>query len=292
MTDIENRSSEEKVVDAMKAEAIEAGIPSIFPDDEPAPKVEEPTKDPEQKVEPKAEPKVEEPKTTPRSRVPFRERMKAEVRGEYEPKLKEKDDEIARLKALKEPDVKGPDLDAEMKAFATEFNLDEEQVKKLVGLSRKGLEEEMKTIRTQLDEKEQREKSLLEDKEIADQEKVFNTEFSTSVIPEIKKAYPNASIEQIAKAQETMEDLAFTEKYHSVDLDYVFMKEKETFEKILFSPKVKGFESSSTPEGDLENKDKDPFAEFKPQNYKDVEKEAKRMADFAESLPDSRFSVG
>lgn len=291
MTDIQNNASEDQVIEAMKAEEKDAGIPSTFPEDEPTPKADEPTA-PEVKPEvtPEVKPEAKPDETTRQSRAPLRERIRegveAKVKAQYDEKLAEA---IAEYKKGNPLAPNTSDIEADIKATAAELGVDEEQVRKIVMLARKGHEDKIKELETNLSEKDKKEKELQDEKEAADQEKIFNTEWK-ELAPAIKEKFPNASPEQLAKAEELMDEFAFTDKYHSVDLDYILHKEAPAFEKVLFSPKVKGFESSSTPEADLENEDADPFSKpFDPKSYKDVEKMDKKMKSFEESLPDDRF---
>ncbi len=82
--------------------------------------------------------------------------------------------------------------------------------------------------------------------------KEFNTEWKTEGLKTIKERFPNATAEQLAKAEEKMFELATSEKYGSVEgkhdaypLDYIFLKEGEAFKDLLYSPRKKTAESSS-----------------------------------------------
>lgn len=300
MTQIENNSTEDKVVEAMKAEAKEAGIPSVFPDDEP--KVEETAaKEPEEK-KPEPEKEEDKPEEKPKeqnrqSRTPFRETREKIIEG-VEKKFEEKYGKtISELQTKLQDYEKGTlsradvsALEAEIKEKAAELGVDEEQMKVIVSLSRKGLETRLTELEEAKAKTDETNKALQEDRDIKEQEQIFNDEWKTT-LPVIKKEYPNATDEQIDKAQTLMDELAFSEKYQNVDLDYVFHKEKESFEKILFSPKVKGMESSSPNEADSQKEEGEVFGPLKITSYKDLEKEDKRMKAYQEGLPDTRFDI-
>lgn len=284
----------------LNAEAKENGFKPVFEDDEkPA-------------IPPKAEDKEEgeldmtdDKKTTVtpednnrQSRAPLRE-TRERIRQGLEVKFEEKyGKEITSLKDTIEKMKKGDlsnteisDLKGDIKALAKELNIDETHLEKITLLSRKGIDDELTTLKGKLSKYEQLEQAKEEDITLQEQEEIFNDEWN-DVAPSLKEKFPNASREQLEKAQIHMDELAHSDKYHEYDLDYILFKESKEFEKILFSPKKKGFESTSTPEGDLESEEDDLFTNPKtPQTMNDLLKLERKTKKFEEGLPDTRFTV-
>ena len=200
-------------------------------------------------VEPKEEKETPEEKTEEPKPAPIKEDEEEEEDKkpfnfkEYKKTLREElqKDFDAKLEKLREENgKKAPeekttdDLEADIEALSKELDFDKDKTRKLIEVARKGLEmspadkEMLETLKARDEEREQQD--------------IFNSEWS-SLTKTLKAQFPNATDEQIQVAKEQMEELAFTENYHEKELDYVLFKEKAIFDKILFSPKQKTFET-------------------------------------------------
>lgn len=54
-----------------------------------------------------------------------------------------------------------------------------------------------------------------------------------SVLPALKKEYPNAGEAEIAEAKKLLDKYAHTKEYHKYDLDYIIFKKRKDFDTIL-----------------------------------------------------------
>lgn len=212
--------------------------------------------------------------------------LKRELQADFDKKLKEAEEKYKGKDAAKDASKVS---DEDINTLAKELNFDPEKTKKIIEISRKGLEatEEDKAFI-----KEQRE--FFEAKKADDFQKeqaaIFNGEWG-AVLPQVKTMFPNASDEQIAKVKAEVDKLSHTKKYHQTDLDYILFKEKASFEKIAFSPKSKTFES-----GKPQVKTEDDFDGSAPENLNDMspaqfaEFEKKREAYLSES-PKQKLTI-
>ena len=175
--------------------------------------------------------------------------MSSEFYLKQEAKKHFRDWTIGGLKFL----LQRAELEEDVKILAAELDFDADKVRKIIETARKGL------ILSPEDKQALEEfKSTKADREAKEQESIFNEEWTA--LP-VKTQFPNASEEQLALAKETMDELAHSEKYHDVDMDYILFKEKETFDKILFSPKQTTFESGKFTPTATEDAE---FPEFHP----------------------------
>ena len=237
----------QRTFDAIQKEKAELGIPSEPEEDTPV--VEpEPEKGPESKDEPK--PVVVKEEVSPKEYKDYKSRLREELQSDFDQKLEKLKSEMGK----KTPDeTKSEDLEDDVKALAKELDFDEAKVRRIIEVSRKGLQ-------LSAEDKQALEdfKSTKSEREAKEQETIFNEEWST--LP-VKNQFPNASEDQIKAAKEKMDELAHSEKYHNVDMDYILFKERETFDKILFSPKMKTFESGRLTPTSTEDAE---FPEFNP----------------------------
>jgi hypothetical protein len=301
MTDVQKTDKEQTHVDEMRAESKELGFKSPFDDLDEGKKADETAKpDKEESEESKPE-DGKKPDESRQPRVPTSERkerspshLSDRIREGVEKKLGEKYDkelndlriQLAEAKKGNLTPAENKELEADIDATAKALNVKPEQLREIVKLSRKSFETELKTLQDKVAKYE----SKTQDDEIAEQEEIFNSEWE-EVTPSIQEQFPNASKEQLAKAQDHMDELAHSEKYQNYDLDYILFKEKAAFEKILFSPKKKGFESGATPERNLDEDEPEVFSGKAPKSVSDFEKMDKATKAFEESLPDTRFSI-
>lgn len=71
----------------------------------------------------------------------------------------------------------------------------------------------------------------------------FFTKSWSSFLPEFKKSYPNASSEDVEKAQSLMDKVWHSKQFHSItDIGYVFFKNREKFDAIV-TPRKRGLET-------------------------------------------------
>lgn len=257
----------QRTFDDVQKEKAELGIPS-----EPEEKTE--VTEEETKVEtPAEEPKPvsdkEEEVIDPKEYKDYKVKLREELQHDFDEKLEKMKEEMGKEKPN---ETKTDDLEEDVKSLAKELDFDEEKVRRIIEVSRKGLQlsaedkqalEEFKSTKAERDSKEQ--------------EIVFNEEWTA--LP-VKTEFPNASEEQLAKAKETMDELSHSEKYHDKDMDYILFKERETFQKILFSPKAKTFESGRVSQT---NEESDEFPEFRPgmtpAEFESFEKSRERATD-------------
>ena len=296
------KESNDAALDQMKNEAKDLGLKSPFREETTTTKVEEKqTEVISPKEESKEKTEVSEDKNvSQKSRAPFRE-LKEQIREGAEKRAEAKfapmiDELKAQIEQLKKGDlskVETADLKESIKNLSSELNIKEDHLEKIIKVSRQGLEEELSTLKSKLQEKESKVNEDSEEKIVEEQLEIFNTEW-TEVESSLKEKYPNATKDQLAQAKEKMQELAYTDKYVDSEMDYILFKEQQEFEKTLFSPKQKGFESASTHEGDIDDgtEENDMFSTTtRPMSYKDVEKMDRKTQQFEESLPDSRFSI-
>lgn len=260
----------QRTFDEVQKEKAELGIPSVPEETTPVVEPEAPVAEPEKKPEDVPEPvSVKDEIIPPKEYKEIKDNLRVELQKDFDEKLEKMREEMGK----KAPDEKKSDvLEDDVKALAEKLDFDPEKVRLILETARKGLElseedkqalEEFKSSKSQREEKEQ--------------ETIFNDEWST--LP-IKAQFPNASDEQLAKAKETMDELAHSEKYHDADMDYILFKEKETFDKILFSPKQKTFESGRPP---TEVTDNNEFPEFRsdmtPGEFEKFEKQREKATE-------------
>lgn len=304
MSKLDLSKDDKAAIEGMKKEAEAQGFESPFTEDTVTPPAETEKKAEETKVEVKPEDKKEEKKDPPepndkktrQSRAPLseiRENIKKGLEEKYEAKLKDLETELETFRKKeekKDAPISDEEYKAEVAKIAKELNLTEDELEKMTAPVRKVFEAKMKDFETKMQDFDTIKKERDETKLIEEQSEQFNSEFKEDALPLIKEKYPNATPEMIEKAKGELEELAFSEKYSNATLDHIFLKESKNFEKVLFSPKVKGFESDSSFEGNESENDTDIFSQPKPQTYADVIKQDKKNRAFEEGLADSRFS--
>ena len=245
---MDSEQEAQRTFDEVQKEKAELGIPSVTEEETPVETKDETTVEPEVKDEPK--PVVVKEEVDPKEYKDYKTKLREELQADFDQKLAKMQEEMGKPKPN---ETKSEDLEEDVKALAKELDFDEAKVKLIIETARKGLQ-------LSAEDKQALEefKSTKADREAKEQEAIFNEEWST--LP-VKTQFPNASEEQLTAAKEKMDELAHSEKYHNVEMDYILFKEKETFDKILFSPKQKTFESGrvATPA----NQDEE-FPEFRP----------------------------
>lgn len=228
---------EQAAYDAVQAEKAELGLP-------PTP-VEEPV-EPELVVEPVVEPKPEVAKTE--EEKPFdhqeykdyKKTLREELQADFDKKL---DDLKVEMAKSKPDETTITNLEDDIKKLAEETQLDPDKVRKIIEVSRKGLETLTSDDKKLLEEYKQDKVRFAEEASVREQQEIDKAEWET-ILPSLKKDFPNASDEQLTKAREQLIELSHNETYHETDIDYVYFKEREALGKTLFSPRVASFESA------------------------------------------------
>lgn len=208
----------------------------------------------------------------------YKQTLREELQADFDKKLEKMREEMSKSKP---DDAKTEDLEEDIKRLADELNFDVDKTRKIVETARKGLEvnpEERKLLEeTKTFLEQEKQKAFL-----SEQKQIFDEEFN-SVLPELKKQFPNASDEQINLAKAELDKLSHTEKYHTTELDYIVFKEKDLLGKVLFSPKQKTFESSrpfhQEPEEEYTRKSHDEIVNMTPAQFEAHERRMNRLAD-------------
>lgn len=299
------------LVDAMQAEAKEMGMKaSPFAEQPKAEAAKDETKADKAPQKQEETPVKEENTESRQSRAPQNESKETEKRSErsnthlsdrirkgleikfeekYGKELSSLRDEVAQFKKGNLTASESSDLKEDIAKAAKDMNIKETDLEQLINLSRKSAEKDINDMKSRLAKYEERDKVDAMDEQV----ELFENEWG-DIEPSLKEQFPNASKEQIAKAKEFMDEISHTDEYASADLDYIAFKNKAEFEKILFSPKQKTFESSSTAEGDIdsEKEEKSIFdsSVSSKGSFKDLEKMERDTRAFEESLPDTRFT--
>ena len=245
---MDSEQEAQRTFDEVQREKAELGIPSEPEETSPVETKEETPVEPVVEDEPK--PVVVKEEVSPKEYKDFKIKLREELQADFDQKLAKMQEEMGKPKPN---ETKSDDLEEDVKALAKELDFDEAKVRRIIEVSRKGLQ-------LSVEDKQALEefKSTKADREAKEQETVFNEEWST--LP-VKTQFPNASEEQVTAAKEKMDELAHSEKYHNVDMDYILFKERETFDKILFSPKQKTFESGRLAPQSTQDEE---FPEFRP----------------------------
>ena len=256
----------QRTFDEVQREKAELGIP-VEPEAQSTDPVEPAAVAPEETV---VEPKpvsAKEEIVPPKEYKEIKENLRAELQKDFDEKLAKFKEEAGKVTPN---ETKSDVLEEDVKNLAKELDFDPEKVRKIIEVSRKGLQlsDEDKQALEEF-------KASKSEREAKQQEEVFNEEWKS--LP-LKEQFPNASEEQIAKAKETMDELSHSEKYHNVDMDYILFKEKESFDKILFSPKMHTFESGRlAPPNDENNEWPELKPNMSPSEIEKLEKQRERI---------------
>ena len=220
----------------------------------------------------------------------YKKGLKEQLQSDFDKKLA---DAIAEAKKHKPDEKTTVDLESEIKALAKELDFDEDKVRKIIQVARKGTElsPEDKELLAEFKENRDYIKGKKEEDFMREQKEIFDTEW-TSVIPVLKAQFPNATDEQLAQAKKEMDALSHTEKYSKTELDYIVFKEKAKFEKVLFSPKQKTFESGRAV--DMSTTDEFPIFsnDMTPAQFEAFEKRRNAMMDSGQGRKVTVTSMG
>ena len=245
---------DQEAFDEHQKERAELGLPEL--EDEAEPTIETPQESTETVTTEQEETTTEEvsDKEEKVDYKSWKKDLQDKLQNDYDQKLEKKIEELRTEFSQKKPDEATTDsLEEEIKRLATEKELDPEVLKGIIELARKGVPSEDPSLKTELE-------TLKAEREEREQREIFDSEWN-SVLPALQKDFPNASPEQLAAAKAQIDELAHSEKYHEMDMDYVIFKERAALEKTLFSPKKATFESSRPVATDT---DSDEFPDFDP----------------------------
>lgn len=203
---------------------------------------------------------------------------------EYKNMKRELRDEIKKLKdeySKKAPDEKvKTSIDDRAKKLAASLDFDVDKVKLILEEARDVALDEFQSKNVMSEEDKKTFDSIKQQRFVESQEKIFNTQWDKT-IGEIKKSYPNATPEQITKARSEMDALAHSKQHHTHEMEYILFKEKQKFDKILFSPKQKTFESSRP---SVQSEEDTDFPEFNPNmSPAEFERFEKRRQSFSDT---------
>jgi len=226
------------------------------------------TEEEKEPEESEKEPKEPEPqKNTVRSRFEHRESKRRKELEELGGKVDTLTALVQQLAQARSPESKEEAKD-EIADFAKEQNLDADGLKKLVGI-----------IKSQIKPEEKPPVEEAESYNEAEEAKIFNDEWDAFQV-DIEEQFKNSAPSQWKKAKTLMDELSHSEDYHDKDLDYVYFKNKQAFEDILFSPKKKSAETSRL--GDAEYADEELDFDKPITNPQEAQKARKQLYDIVE----------
>jgi len=191
-------------------------------EDKPKVKEEKKPEDPEDKENNNLEPV--DPRsiyTMPVSKAQKqKEKAVAKVQVEYETKIKELEEQLKKKKDNNESTINVENnISDELKKYADEVGADSESLNKLLSIFQKNI----KTPDLSKFE------SLLQSQKIAEEKTSVAHDIEDKVLPKILKDYPDASIEFINKIKTDIATLAFTEKYHTYDVNDIYLINKSNY---------------------------------------------------------------
>lgn len=267
--------TEQEAYDAVQAEKAELGI-STSEEAEPTQETpEEPAAPAEEEPNPEAT-NTEEPKDFDyKEYKDFKKDLQEKLQADFDRKIEEIRTEMAKAK----PDEATiTNLEDDIQKLAEETELDPEKVKRIVEVSRKGLETLTREDKALLEEYKQDKVRMAEEASEREQQEIDRLEWE-AMLPTIKKEFPNASEDQLAKAKAQLTDLSHDEKYHQTDIDYVYFKEREAIGKTLFSPRQATFESARPVSFDETEEFPDFNPNMTPAQFEAWEKKRERALD-------------
>lgn len=201
--------------------------------------------------------KPSDKKTRPEKYIPVKQYT--DEKRKYKETIEEKDRRIADLEKI--ANTTSPDSrlsDEKIGKYAEKHGLDIEDAR--IELERMRDAQDFfapeKTADKTAKLTEQQKETLAQAEEIK-AEKLFNDEFETVALPDLKSLFPDATVEQIKRAKAEIQKLACTKQYLDKTLDYVIFKSKSELEKV-FKKSVAGPEGtrpSQKDSGELSAKD-------------------------------------
>lgn len=210
-----------------------------------------------------------------------------ESKNALEEKEKENEDLRTKLEDLQKadtPEKKEEALD-ELEEFAKEIGADPAAIKKMKKLflkdynpqSDESLEKDLADFKTW---KAQNQKSI--------EKQAFDDEFS-SILPQLKSEYPNASDEEMKSMRSKIDEIAHSKEFHNQTLDYIVFKNKEEL-SALVSPKKRGMETKERKDVAQNDFEFDPNADLNtltPAQQDEWQKHYEKMTSSDELQTDS-----
>lgn len=169
-----------------------------------------------------------------------------------------KERESALLKDIEDAKAaKGSEKEDAIKAYAEKHDVSEESVRELMTLfgsgDRKSEDKADKMIDATLE-------AELEEGRQLKAEKLFEKEFTDVALPELKKAYPDATDAQLKAARAEIEKLATTKDFLDKSLDFVVYKSSTALDPLFKAGTRKGPETGRTaPKRGADNYTADDF---------------------------------
>lgn len=265
-----------QALEELKSEGFEIGEKK----EEEAPKEEPKEEAPEEKEEPKEakEEKIDrKPAQIPAWKAKIEEKRWAKEKEEMETNFKS---EISNLQKKVEELSSSKDMTKAEKAeiadeieeLAKEFGLDDANknlIKKLekVILGKIKLPEGLTEKVTELER----------EKEAIKQEKAYNADFASEILPLVKAEHPNISDDKLSEIKSKLMDLAFTEEYSKLSLKKIFRAEYDVFD-LKESPKRvsgetgKSGQQRNTGTIDYDKMDESTFAKLTPEEVLEFSK--------------------
>lgn len=259
-------------------EAIKAKIPGlgdepkaeekteIKPEESPKPEPKKEEKVPKKEPEPEAEKEEEsvgDKPSRPVKYIPIKQYV--DEKNKWKGTVEEKDKRIQALEAIvngNEGSKKNADA---IKAYADKYGVDEDSVKDLASLLRSNTDDSPKPPVDNKPTRSEEDQKIIDEAQELKAEKLFNQEYTSLAVPEIKSLFPDATPEQLEQAKQEVSVLACTEKYIDKSLDFIIYKEREALSKIFKgTPSRKGPEGKGfTPEKGEQNYSATDFAQGK-----------------------------
>lgn len=214
--------------------------PAPAADPAPTEKKDEPAVDPDPKPDPQPvtdtkEPVVDPTKTPrPEAYIPL-PKYHAE-KADWEKKANDAEEgkrlaeaKVAELTALA-GQKDGAKKDEDIEEFMDATGFDRETVDKLLNLATKRLSTGQPALSSEQLEAVEKATAIVKEAEL---ETAFNTEFDSMGAPTIKKLFPNATDEQLAKAKEHLDKIAHTAENRDKPLDLLIFRGQEDIAKIF-----------------------------------------------------------
>ena len=254
---------EQALFDAREAEKQALGIvsepiaeetPNVeTPENKPEVKEEEVTKTKEESEEepdpegdlPEEEEEIEEEtdeEETPEStRVAPMDSIK-ELKSSYKAQIKALEAKLEEAMSSKGKEEAISDINKFIEEKASKLGLNPEILKELSEINDKVFENKYGDKIKKIDEYEQSKQANEDQKFKSEQEQIFNTEWNATK-PVIEERFKNISPEQAEKAKALMDKLSHSREYHLLPMEEIFNAKSKEFEKILYTPNGKAFET-------------------------------------------------
>ena len=192
--------------------------------------------------------------------------------------------QIEKLKNLGQDAPPAPDAGAsqedqqkyqdQLATLAEDAGIDVKQLEKIIQIARAGVnvglsETERKTLEViaeKLPVITQTAEQIEKDRQFEEERKEFNSEFDKDISDLVKEEYPHATSKQIEEVRESLEELAFSERYAQVPLAEIYRGRSE-FRDLFPEPKKSGETGGSrkeTPKVDDEDVTEEDFKNMSP----------------------------